>query len=97
MKPVKVKGRVSQKDLTSTIDFSKSVTINKELLFTMMVEQRRRFKFNIDLWLTLLARYLPSRCKSSQSNRVLKLASRSMSRIQKTRDVKNIVRQHDDV
>ena len=63
----------------------------------MIIEQRNRVSLRINLWMTLVARYLPERCRSGQTNRILRLADKSMARMDKTLDVKNILQLDDDV
>jgi hypothetical protein len=67
------------------------------MLLSMIIEQRNRVSLRINVWMTLFARYIPSRYRSGHTNRILKLAERSMIRMEQTLDVKNIIQQRDDV
>jgi len=67
------------------------------MILTMVIEQRNRISLSVNLWMTLVARYLPERYRSGQTNRILRLAEKSMARMEKTLDIKNILQLDDDV
>ena len=90
-----MKGR--RKHKKPALDFEKSVSINKEILVSMMIEHKNRVSLRINLWMTLFARFVPSQYRSGHTNRILKLAERSMARMERTLDVKNVLQQNDDL
>ena len=97
MRPVRMRGKKKKRPDAHSLDFEQSVSISKEMLLSMIIEQRNRVSLRINVWMTLFARYIPSRYRSGHTNRILKLAERSMTRMEQTLDVKNIIQQRDDV
>jgi hypothetical protein len=63
------------------MDFQNGVTIGKESLRAMFVEQSNRVQLRLNLWLTLFASYLPQRYRSGKTNHLLRLAEKSMARV----------------
>jgi hypothetical protein len=47
--------------------------------------------------MTLFARYLPSFCRATSTNRILKLADRSLAEIERKLDVKNVIQNSEDM
>jgi hypothetical protein len=63
----------------------------------MIIEKRNRVLLNLNVWMTLFARYLPSFCRATSTNRILKLADRSLAEIERKLDVKNVIQNSEDM
>ena len=71
--------------------------MNKDLLLEMMAALQQRVQFKISLWMTLVSRHLPARCRTKQTNRLLRVADATLARMEHQLDFRNVIRAQDDL
>jgi hypothetical protein len=89
--------KAKDKDLMEGIHERKRTQIEKALFTNMVYEYKQRMHLKFSVWFLLISRWIPEKCRSNRTNRILNLAKRSLSRIERSLDIKHIVQTHDDV
>jgi hypothetical protein len=84
--------KAKHKDLIDGIQERKRTWIDKALFTHVVYEYRQRVQLRFSVWFLLISRWIPQKCRSSRTNKILKLAKRSLTRVERSLDIKHIVR-----
>jgi hypothetical protein len=74
----------------------KSWTSFDRLLLNVANDISKRGKLRMNLWLTLVAQYLPRGCKSKRTNKLLDLAEETLRKVEYSLDIGRIIDSQQD-
>jgi hypothetical protein len=84
-----LKSKIVKKGHKVSIQESKIITV--DVLKSMVHQFYRSIELELNIYLTLWARYVPSRLRSTKTNKLLSLADQSYEKIMRKFDIRNVL------